>query len=48
LFGPVAGSYEHDNECSISTKGWEFLDQLRNSKLLKKKPAAWSYEDTFY
>jgi hypothetical protein len=34
--GPAAGFCEHGNEPSGSIKGWEFLDQLSNYKLLKK------------
>jgi hypothetical protein len=35
-YGPVAGSCE-DDETSVSIKGGEFLNQLGNSQLLKKK-----------
>jgi hypothetical protein len=40
---PVAGSYEHDIELSVSIKGEEFLDQLSKYQFFKKDPDLWSY-----
>jgi hypothetical protein len=38
----VEGSYEYGNKTSGAVKSGEFLDQLRNYKLLKKVFAPWS------
>jgi hypothetical protein len=39
----VAGAWEHGNEFSVFKKGGEFIDQLSDYQLLKKKDSAlWS------
>jgi hypothetical protein len=38
-FGPVAGSCEHGNETTGSTKSGKFLDHLNECLLLKKDSA---------
>jgi len=40
--GQVAGLGEWGNETSVSIKWGKFLDQLRNSNLLKKDSPLWS------
>jgi len=37
----VTGSCGHGNEPSDSTKGFEFLDKLSDSQLLKRTLALW-------
>jgi hypothetical protein len=35
-YGPVLGTYEHDDEPSGSLKGGEFLEHLNGYQLIKK------------
>lgn len=39
----MADLCEHENESSVSRRGWEFHGHVSDCQILKKVSAAWSY-----